>query len=283
MKCSLLLVAPLLLAGTGALWAQGSPCLISGPGNSYCAGYVTFSAHFVSLPFRTFQSDAGSGVQRNITVNFNPWVKAIRVWANDPDATARFDLYMYGPGYVGTYSLTGDSTPGVFSYSALQVGPGDPYFTRIILRPGANDYVSWNVEYQKSTGTNSWCRITSASASCDGAVVTTSPFVQGSGFDPFQSNPGSTGEQPPIEISFQLPLYSVQVTAVDPDYGGTRMEAFLADGTPLPAVYFDGDNLPGVQTRSTKTVTDPRGIARIVLTSATGDYVVFQGVTATPL
>ncbi len=64
-----------------------------------------------------------------------------------------------------------------------------------------------------------------------------------------------------------------------PDYGGSRIEAFLADGTPLPAVYFDGDNRLGVTTKSTKTVTDSRGIAKIVLISADNDYVVFQGVT----
>jgi len=281
-KNFLLLPIALLLASAGAAGAQGSPCLIGAPGYSYCAGNVTFSGYNPSVPFRPFQSDQGSGVQRNITVTFNPWVKALRIWANDPDATAKVDYYIAGAGYVATFNITGDGRPCVFSYGFLGLGPGDHFITRIVLRPDPSDYVNWNVEYQKgSINTNNWCRITSASVNCDGATVTTSPFYQGSGFDPFQAGTG-TGEQPPIDISFQIPLYSVQVTAVDPDYGGTRMEAFLADGTPLPAVYFDGDNRPGFQTRSTKSVTDSRGIARIVLTSATGDYVVFQGLTGTP-
>jgi hypothetical protein len=167
----------------------------------------------------------------------------------------------------------------VFSSRFFGLGPGDWEITRLVLRPDSSDYMNWNVEFQNNgTNTNSWCRITSPSTNCSGATATTTPFYQGSPFDPFGSVAG-TGYQPPIEITFQYPFYSVSVTAVDPDYGGSRIEAFLADGTPLPAVYFDGDNRPGVMTKSTKTVTDSRGIAKIVLISATNDYVVFQGVT----
>src|SRR5215210_4360523 len=110
-KSALLILLTLLLVGGGAAVAQGSPCLIGGPGYSYCAGYVTFSAYALSDPFRPFQTDPGSGLQRNITITFNPWIKAVRVWANDPDATAKVDYYIYGAGYVTTFNISGDGMP----------------------------------------------------------------------------------------------------------------------------------------------------------------------------
>jgi hypothetical protein len=284
MKSPILILLALVLAISSAAGAQGFPCLISGPGYSSCAGNVTFSSYYLSAPFKPFQTDFGTSLQRNITINFSPWAKAVRIWANDPDYTAKVDVYIYGAGFVGTWSITGDGRPGVFSVNGFGLGPGDWEITRLVLRPDQNDYANWRVEFQKNgtSNPNSWCKITSASYSCDGATATTSPFYQGTVFDPFQAVNNGTGEQGPIDITFQYPLYSVQATAVDPDYGGSRIEAFLADGTPLPAVYFDGDNRPGFTTTSTKSVTDSRGIARIVLTPASGDYVVFQGLTGTP-
>jgi hypothetical protein len=279
----LILLLALVLASSGPARAQGSPCLIN-PGSTYCAGYVTFSSYYLSVPFKPFQSDFGTSVQRNITVNFSPWAKAIRVWANDPDATAKLDVYIYGFGYVGAFSITGDGQPGVFSVNGLGLGPGDWEITRIVLRPDPSDYVNWRVEFQKNSTSNpnSWCKITSSSYSCDGATATTSPFYQGTVFDAFQAVNNGTGEQAPIEITFGFPLYSVSATAVDPDYGGSRIEAYGSDGSLLGTTYFDGDNRPGFTTTSTKSVTDSRGIAKVILVPAAGDYVVFQGVTGTP-
>lgn len=126
-----------------------------------------------------------------------------------------------------------------------------------------------------------WCKVASQSTYCDGVSASVSPFHQGSPFDPFQEVPG-TGQQGPVEITFGFPLYAVQATAVDPDYGGTRMEAYAEDGTWLNTVYFNGDNRPGWTTVDTQSLADWRGIKRVVLISADGDYVAFQGVTATP-
>lgn len=277
------LALALVLVGSGSAGAQGFSCLISGPGYSSCAGNVTFSSYYLSLPFKPFQTDAGTSLQRNITVNFSPWAKSVRIWANDPDYTAKVDVYIYGAGYVGTWSITGDGQPGVFSVNGFGLGPGDWEITRLVLRPDQRDYVNWRVEFQKNSTSNPnfWCKITSASYSCDGATATTSPFYQGTVFDPFQAVDNGTGEQAPIEVNFQYPLYSVSATAVDPDYGGSRIEAYGSDGSLLGTVYFDGDNRPGFTTTNTKSITDSRGIAKVLLIPAAGDYVVFQGLTGT--
>lgn len=92
-----------------------------------------------------------------------------------------------------------------------------------------------------------------------------------------------TGAQPPIQVNFGSALATVDVTAVDPDFGTNRMEAYAADGTLLGTTYFVGDNNPGVTTTSTRSITDARGIRRIVLISDPADYVAFQGLTAYPI
>jgi hypothetical protein len=279
-RAVLLLPVLFLLAIAAPMPAQAAhSCLIGGPGWWSCTGNVTFSSYYLSSPFRPFQATYGSGFQQNITVNFNPWIRGFRVWANDPDYTAKVEVYILGAGYVGTWSINGDGVPGVFSVNGFGLGPGEWEIYKLVLRSDPNDYINWRLEFL-NTGTF-WCKLTSAPHKGGGATATTSPFYQGSNFDPFQAVNNGTGEQGPIEINFQYPVYSIQATAVDPDYGGTRMEAFLADGTPLPAVYFDGDNRPGYTTTSTKSVTDSRGIAKIVLIPAAGDYVTFQGLTGT--
>lgn len=80
-----------------------------------------------------------------------------------------------------------------------------------------------------------------------------------------------------------MPLLTVAATAVHPDSGGNWMEAYASDGTLLGTVYFDGDARPGSTTTSTKSISDARGITKIALVPSSGDYVTFQGITATPL
>lgn len=116
-----------------------------------------------------------------------------------------------------------------------------------------------------------------------GYSATVSPSDQGSGSGPFQVVDNGTGPQAPITVTFGVPLLTVAVTAIDPDFAGTRMEAYATDGTGLSAVYFDSDNRPGWTNASTKSITDSRGIGRIVLIPAENDYVAFQDLTAWPL
>jgi hypothetical protein len=264
--------------------AAGWPCLITGPGYSNCAGYVSFSSYYLSDPFRPFQGTPGTGLQPDITVTFSyPYAHAIRVWTNDPDYQGnQASAFLYGCCWLGITTITGDGTPGVFSVGGGGGIKGGP-FTAVKLHSDANDYVNWRVEYQQvNDPTGQWCRITAQSYSCGGITATTSPYYAGSGFDPFQQSPG-TGAQAPIDITFGLPLLTVGATAVDPDYGGTRMDAYAADGTFLGTTYFNGDNRPGWTNTDTQSFSDSRGISRIVLTTATNDYVAFQGLTGTPL
>jgi hypothetical protein len=279
-RSSVLLALALALLTASQALAQGAPCIVPGPGWSNCAGFVSFSSYFKSAVFMPHQATAGTGVQSDITVNFSPWVHAVRIWANDPDFTNSVYETILSCCTIGPFSINGDGAPGVFSVNSLGLS-GSLEIIRLTLRSNPSDYVNWRVEYQKDGGTF-WCKITSQSSSCGGVNVTVSPWYQGSNFDPFQALDNGTGPQAPIEITFGFPLYSVGATAVDPDFGGTRMDAYASDGTFLGTAFFDGDNNPGFTTTSTKSITDARGIAKIVLTAANNDYVAFQGITATP-
>lgn len=265
------------------LHASGSPCTISGPGYSPCVGLVTFSSYVVEGAFKPFQAVYGAGVQPNVTITFtSPYARSITVWTNDPDYTNnRANYYFYpGAGPI-TVLAQGDGQPGVFSVSGRNIKNG--YFTKVILQSDPSDYVNWRVEYQSQSqfGTNSWCRITAPQMTCGGVTVAVSPWYQGSNFDPFQSVSG-TGYQVPIDVTFATPQLTVAATAVDPDYAGNRMEAYAADDTLLGSVSFVGDNLPGVTTTDTQSITSIYGIKRIRLIPDPLDYVNFQGITVTP-
>jgi len=122
--------------------------------------------------------------------------------------------------------------------------------------------------------------VTSQTTHCGGVTATVSQFYQGTGFDVFQGSNNGTGVQAPIEVTFGFPLYRVWVTAVDPDFGGTRMEAYADDGTLLDTVFFDGDNSPGFTSTSTKSLASSTGIRSVKLIAASNDYVTWQGLTA---
>jgi hypothetical protein len=281
---SALLVATLALAATAPLSAQYSPgasCTIAGPGYSSCAGYVTFSSYVLSEPFRPFQAQAGSGLQPTINVYFNPPVPEIRVRVNDSDFDDNLLYYFrQNIGRTGPFVYAGDNTPGVFTSQPYSFGPTptSTRFTRLELVSDGADYVNWHVQFRPWAG-GPLCNIAQHRTGC-GTTVTVTPFHLGSNFDPFQAVAG-TGAQTPIEIEFDLPLYSVTVTAVDPDYGGSRIEAYGLDGALLATEYFDGDNLPGTLTTDPETITDARGIKRIKLIADPNDYVAFQALTAT--
>lgn len=255
----------------------GQPCPVHRPGYSLCAGNVTFSAFYTDGPFKPFQANNSTFSQPNISVNFSRPIYGTRVFANDPDYTnsVRYQS-LYNSYYL---NIAGDNNPGVFSIGFLGISNSNT--TLLTLISNSNDYVNWRVEYQVSSG-GPWCKVTSQSTSCGGVTASVSPWWQGSNFDPFQSVDNYSGPQQPIDITFEVPLYSVSVTALDPDYSGNRMEAYAADGSFLNTVYFDGDNNPGFTTWSTKTITDGRGIRSIRLVNDPSDYVAFQGITATP-
>lgn len=272
----------LVFAVAATAGAAGSPCTIGGPGWSWCAGYVTFSSYALSVPFKPFQASAGSGSQADITVNFSPYARQVFVWINDPDYSGnRARFWQIGCCWFNAY-FPGDGLPGYFTVDFAGLGPGTKAgFSQLRLESASNDYVNWRVEYRKEGTESYWCRVTAQSSWCQGVTTTVSPFYQGSSFDPFQAVAG-TGVQPPIDVTFGWAVNSVAVTAVDPDYFGTRMEAYSASDVLVGTVYFDGDNLPGYTTTSTKSITAAAGIKRIRLISASGDYVAFQGITATP-
>lgn len=256
----------------------GSPCLISGPGYSVCAGYVSFSSYFTNGPFKPFQANSGTGAQPNINVSFSKPVYGYRVFINDPDYTNSV-RQQDCPAPVLYFNLPGDNNPGVFSDYVMTWTSTN--LCLLTLTSNSSDYVNWRVEYQ-AREYGPWCKVTSQNTTCDGVTVSVSPWWQGSNFDPFQAVDNYSGPQEPIEITFEQPLYSVEVMAVDPDYGGNRMEAYGADGSLLNTVYFDGDNNPGWTTTNKKSITDARGITRIRLVNAPSDYVAFQGLTVTP-
>jgi hypothetical protein len=272
-----LLVFTLISASSAA--ALGSPCLIKGPGSSFCAGFVSFSSYYLSVPFRPFQAVSGSGSQPDIVVSFSPYVAKVRVWANDPDFSgSRSRLHLATCCYFDT-PYQGDGVPGLFSVESggfLVNGP----FDHVRLESANTDYLNWRVEYAKGKFDTSWCKVTSQTTQCGGVTATVSQFYQGSGFDTFQGSNNGTGVQAPIEVTFGFPLYKVWVTAVDPDYGGTRMEAYADDGTLLGTVFFDGDNSPGFTTTSTKSFASSTGIRSVKLIAASNDYVVWQGLSA---
>lgn len=263
--------------------AAGAPCVVGGPGFSSCAGNVTFSSYELSGPYRPVQAVQGTGAQPDVVISFSsPYVRYVRAYANDPDfSNNRAEVFLYGCCWLPITSISGDGTPGVFSVGGgggLQNGP----FTAVRLHSDPSDYVNWHVEYQRViNNTGPWCKVSVQTMNCDGVTATVSPFYQGSPFDPFQASPG-TGQQGPVEVTFGVPLAAVQVTAVDPDFGGTRMDAYADDGSYLNTVYFNGDNRPGWTTVDTQSLSDPRGIRRVVLTSAANDYLAFQGITAYP-
>ncbi len=260
------------------------PCEIGGPGPSACAGNVTFSSYYLSSPFRPFQGVSGQVTQPDVYINFSsPYVRYVRVWANDPDSSySKAWVYRYQCCWVQFAGIAGDAQPNVYSWGG-GVGTYGQIFTAVELQSPSGDYVNWHVEYQTYvTPGGSWCKVTLQSSSCQGVTATVSPYYQGSIFDPFQGTNNGTGAQAPIDITFQYPLRQVAVTAVDPDFGGNRMEAYAADGTLLGTTYFNGDDNVGWTSYSTKSFA-ASGITRIRLIAADNDYTVFTGLTAWPL
>jgi len=255
----------------------GQPCLVPGPGYSTCAGNVSFSSYYTNGPFKPFQATSGTGAQPNISVSFSKPIYGYRVFVNDPDYTNY--VRAQSPFSAIYWSIAGDNNPGVFSVGFL--GRGNTNATLLTLISDSSDYVNWRVEYQPSNF-GQWCKITAQTTTCDGVTASVSPWWQGSNFDPFQAVDNYSGPQAPIDITFEIPLYSVSVTAVDPDYGGNRMEAYADDGTLLNTAYFNGDNVPGQTTTDKQTITDARGIRRIRLVNNPDDYIAFQGLMATP-
>lgn len=270
----LIFIAP---ASSQAQLQPGQPCLVPGPGYSTCAGNVNFSSYYTNGPLKPFQATGGTGVQPNISVSFSKPIYGYRVFVNDPDYT---NYVRYQSPFNSFYwNIAGDNNPGVFSVGFL--GVNNTNATLLTLISNSSDYVNWRVEYRASS-TGPLCKVTAQNTTCDGVTVSVSPWWQGSPFDPFQAVDNYSGPQGPIDITFEIPLYSVSVTAVDPDYGGNRMEAYADDGTLLNTAYFNGDNVPGQTTTDAQTITDARGIRRIRLVNNPDDYIAFQGLTATP-
>ncbi|MFL6231935.1 MAG: hypothetical protein ACJ76N_02260 [Thermoanaerobaculia bacterium] len=278
-------LAPALLLGVWgsvplrAQLSPGAPCLVPGPGYS-CVGYVTFSSYFKNGPFKPFQATPGTGAQPDITINFNPPVYEWRALVNDPDYPARAHWYSQNIGYVSYLQFPGDGIPGLFSFGGGGIQNARAY--RLILQTDSRDYANWYVEYRPASSSTFWCRLNAQTTSCGGVTATASSWSQNTAFDPFQAVDNYSGVQAPIEVDFQYPLYSVSVTAVDPDYPGNRMDAYGADGMLLGSVSFTGDNKPGFFTMDTKSITDSRGITKIVLVNDPNDYVAWTGLTATP-
>jgi hypothetical protein len=288
-KCAAVLVfIPVLAIGVlaaplPAAAITAPPCEIAGPGLSQCAGNVTFSSYYLSTPFRPFQGVSGSASQPDITISFSsPYVRYVRVWANDPDASySKAWVYQYQCCWIQFASIAGDGQPGVFSVGG-GVGVKDQIFTAVKLQSPSGDYVNWHVEYQTYvTPGGYFCKVTAQTSNCLGVTATISPYYQGSIFDPFQGTNNGTGAQAPIDVTFQYPLAKVAVTAVDPDLVGNRMEAYAADGSLLGTANFDGDNQAGWTSVNTKSISAAR-ITRIRLIAADNDYTVFQGITAWP-
>jgi hypothetical protein len=280
---SVLTMAPLAVPEPAGAMPAPPPCLVTGPGPSSCAGYVTFSSYYLSTLFRPFQGAPGTGVQPDVQVIFSGLVRNLRAWANDPDTAGnKAWAHLYGCCWLQLTSINGDGTPGVFSVGGgggIANGP----FDRVLLQTDPSDYVNWRVEYQTNVNQSGpWCMVNAATVNCQGVTATVSPFAQGSGFDPFQATNNGTGPQAPIDVTFQYPLAEVAVTALDPDLGGNRMEAYAADGTLLATAYFDGDNRIGFSNVSTKSIAFAN-IKRIRLIAADNDYTVFQGITAWPM
>jgi hypothetical protein len=277
----LTLITACVLIPASPAAAVGSPCLVPGPGWA-CNGEVIFDYYAISPPFRPFQAIAGTSSQPDITITFSsPYVTALRVWANDPDfANNKAWVNQSGVGWVQAAVLAGDGTPGVFSVSEADVS-GHTY-TAVRLESDDSDYVNWRLEYQRQPHAGGWCVVKQQSSNCDGVTATVSPFYQGSGFDPFQHTAG-TGHQDPILIVFENSVYAVSVTAVDPDYSGTMLQAYSTKDFVVGSATFDADNTPNVVSVSTKSVVGTYPIKYIVLTSAANDYVTFQGLTITPL
>jgi hypothetical protein len=278
---SLLTVALVAVSTPAAAAPAPPPCLVAGPGPSPCAGNVTFSSYYLSTPYRPIQGAPGAAIQPDIQIVFNRLVPNLRVWTNDPDFPAnKAWAHLYGCCWYQFGTIAGDDTPGVFSVGG-GFGIADGNFDRVLLQTDPSDYVNWRLEYQMNGLNGPWCPVNAATVTCEGVTATVSPFAQGSVFDPFQGSPG-TGAQVPIDVTFESPLAQVAVTALDPDLGGNRMEAYAADDTLLATAYFDGDNRIGFSNRSTKSIMAPN-IKRIRLIAADTDYTVFQGITAWPV
>jgi hypothetical protein len=265
--------------------AQPAPpsCLVPGPGSSLCAGNVTFSSYYLSTQFRPIQGAAGATTQPDVQIVFNRLVHNVRAWSNDPDYSNNQALvHVYGCCWLPITTVTGDSTPGLFSIGGGG-GINSGNYDRVLLQTDPTDFVNWRVEYQLNVNPSGpWCSVNAATVNCQTVTATVSPFAQGSVFDPFQGTNNGTGPQEPIDVTFETPLSQVAVTALDPDFGGNRMEAYAADGTLLATAYFDGDNRPGFTNWSTKSIVFGN-IKRVRLIAADNDYTVFQGLTAWPM
>jgi hypothetical protein len=263
------------------------PCFIGGPGYT-CAGTVSFSPYTLSTVFRPFQGASGTGQQPDITVSFHQLVHAVRAFVNDPDNSGTTtEVHLYQCCWISYQTITGDGDPSVFSVGGggeICCNSNGNGFDAVRLHSATGDYVNFRVEYQTvANSTGPWCKVNAASYTCpyDNTTATVSPFAQGSVFDPFQGVTG-TGQQPPIDIYFEAPVATVAATALDPDLAGNRMEAFAANGTLLGTANFDFDNRAGWTNWSTKSLS-VANITHIRLTSATGDYTVFQGLTVWPM
>lgn len=278
-----LTVAQLAVAAPASAAPAPPPCLIPGPGSSLCAGNVTFSSYYPSTVYRPIQGAPGAAIQPTVQITFNHLVANIRAFTNDPDYSGNKAWgHRYGCCWLQLPIISGDGTPGVFT----STGPGAfvrGIFDAMRLETDPTDYVNWIVEYQTTDSPSSpWCKVNAATVTCQGTTATVSPFAQGSVFDPFQGSNNGTGPQAPIDVTFEVPLAQVAVTAIEPDLGGNRMEAYADDGTLLGTAFFSGDNNVNWTTVNRQSIA-VANIKRVRLIAADNDYTVFQGITAWPM
>lgn len=277
-----LTVAQLAVAAPASAQPAPPPCLIPGPGPSLCAGNVTFSSYFLSTAYRPIQGAPGAAIQPTVQINFNHSVANARAFTNDPDYSGnKAWVHRTGCCWIQLPIISGDGTPGVFT----STGPGALVrsgFDAMKFETDPTDYVNWVAEYQTTDSPSSpWCKVNAAVVTCMGTTATVNPFAQGSVFDPFQGSSG-TGTQAPIDVTFEVPLAKVAVTAIEPDLAGNQMEAYAADGTLLGTASFTGDNNVNWTTVNTQSIA-ATNIQRIRLIAADNDYTVFQGITAWPM
>jgi hypothetical protein len=113
-----------------------------------------------------------------------------------------------------------------------------------------------------------------ATGVCGSTTYTISPYVTGSPFCCFQSDPGN-GFQHPITITFSKAIASISMTITDPTYPGNTMTAYGPTGEVVGSATFAFSGQPGVYTTDTQTLSG--AISSVVLTPNDSDYVAYAG------
>lgn len=111
--------------------AQGVPCA------------VTVSPEVRGGPFGGFQSQAGTGAQGTVNIEFSCPVASVRVTALDPDFPGNTMTALDAQGAVlDTVEFQGDNTPGTLTRDTQRVRA--PGITRISLVAAPREYIAYD-------------------------------------------------------------------------------------------------------------------------------------------